>query len=245
RFANKSKRGPYGDQVLEMSYAVEEVLKTVKELDLDEHTLSLFIGDHGPHIDICNEGGSSGIFKGGKGTFYEGGIRVPAIARWPGTIPRGGVSSKLISSLDIFPTLLDIAGGTLNKSVIYDGTNVKDSLLGSNDNEGTNDIPEPEEDYKHHDILFFYCDDTLFAVRYKQFKVHFYTNVIPGPNHAAENCSNEGLPNDNIFLVETCSEGKKRDHPLIYNVERDPGEVYPLDPNKYEAMLAQVQEEIK
>lgn len=105
-----SVTGLYGDSVNEMSWLVGEVLGALRSLHLDTNTLVFFVSDHGPQVEMCVEGGSTGPFSGGKASFWEGGIRVPSIAWWPGTIHPGSSSHEPLNSMDLYPTLLDLAG---------------------------------------------------------------------------------------------------------------------------------------
>jgi arylsulfatase A len=104
RFTNVSQGGKFGDNVAEMDWSVGEVVDTLDRLGLSNDTLIFFVSDNGPYAeegwDNC---GRSGGLKGSKGQTYEGGIRVPGIARWPGTIPDHIVQDTLVSSLVSMP----------------------------------------------------------------------------------------------------------------------------------------------
>ena len=100
-FYKKSGAGLYGDVLAELDWSVGRVLATLKELGLDERTLVIFTSDNGPWF-----GGSTGGLRGMKGTTWEGGFRVPCIARWPGRIPAGKVSDAPAVMMDLFATAL-------------------------------------------------------------------------------------------------------------------------------------------
>jgi arylsulfatase len=106
RFRGKSAEGLYGDVVEEVDWSVGEVLATLKHNGLDRNTLVMFSSDNGPWYQ-----GSPGRLRGRKGTTYEGGVREPFIARWPGQIPAGRVSNALASMMDVFPTVTRLCGG--------------------------------------------------------------------------------------------------------------------------------------
>lgn len=108
RFKGKSKEGIYGDVLQELDWSTGEILKTLKESGLEKDTLVLFSSDNGPWFQ-----GSPGRLRGRKGTTYEGGMRVPLLARWTGQIPAGRTSNSLVSLMDVFPTVTKLAGGTL------------------------------------------------------------------------------------------------------------------------------------
>ena len=108
RFRGKSSEGLYGDVVEEVDWSVGEVLQTLRRNGLDRDTLVMFSSDNGPWYQ-----GSPGKLRGRKGTTYEGGIREPFIAWWPGKIPGGRVCNGLASMMDVFPTLAKLCGGAL------------------------------------------------------------------------------------------------------------------------------------
>ena len=105
RFRGRSPLGLYGDVVEEIDWSVGEVLGALKQLGLEDRTLVLFSSDNGPWYQ-----GSPGRLRGRKGSTWEGGVRVPFLARWPGRIPKGRVSNALTSMMDIVPTFLKLAG---------------------------------------------------------------------------------------------------------------------------------------
>lgn len=106
RFRGKSPLGLYGDVVEEIDWSVGEVLGALKTNGLDQNTLVMFSSDNGPWYL-----GSPGRLRGRKNSTYEGGIREPFIARWPGRVPKGRVSHALGSMMDVFPTVTKLAGG--------------------------------------------------------------------------------------------------------------------------------------
>jgi arylsulfatase A len=122
-FAGKSKRGLYGDVVEEIDDSTAKILATLKELGLDDSTLVIFTSDNGPWLPYGVDAGSAGPLRGGKGSDWEGGIRVPAIARWPGRIPAGLVTSEIAASIDWLPTFAALAGAKLPDHKI-DGLNI-------------------------------------------------------------------------------------------------------------------------
>jgi len=104
RFRGKSLEGLYGDVVEEIDWSVGEILRVLREQKVDRNTLVLFTSDNGA------EGGSAGPFRDGKVTTWEGGVRVPCIAWWPGKTPAGVVTPAFGSTLDLFPTFVKLAG---------------------------------------------------------------------------------------------------------------------------------------
>ena len=129
-FFGRSQGGLYGDVVEELDWGVGEVVKALRETGLDRNTLVFFTSDNGPWIAGGAEGGSAGPFRGGKGSPLEGGLRQPTIAWWPGRIPGGRSTSEPTSVLDIFPTMLALAGVPLRADRNYDGQDIQKLLTG-------------------------------------------------------------------------------------------------------------------
>src|SRR5690606_20369654 len=106
-FRGKSDHGLYGDWVHEMDWSVGEILRTLDELDIADETLVVFISDNG---GSTRHGANNAPLRGAKGTTLEGGIRVPAIVRWPGKIPAATESGSITTHMDLLPTLARLAG---------------------------------------------------------------------------------------------------------------------------------------
>ncbi|NQU50860.1 MAG: sulfatase-like hydrolase/transferase [Planctomycetes bacterium] len=118
------RKNNYAQMMLEMDRGIGEVMATVGECGIAENTLIFFFSDNG-----ANSVGSNAPFKGFKGTVWEGGHRVPAIACWPGKIQPGSTSKELTISLDLMPTMLDLANATLPEGHGLDGVSLKPLLL--------------------------------------------------------------------------------------------------------------------
>ena len=130
RFRGKSGYGLYGDVVQELDWSVGEILRTLSENGLDDSTLVIFSSDNGPWFQ-----GSAGSLRGRKGDTFEGGMRVPFIARMPGRIPAGQVSSSFASTLDFLPTIANFTAARLPANPL-DGIDIWPLLNGS-----TADLP--------------------------------------------------------------------------------------------------------
>ena len=114
----------FGDVMEELDWSVGEVLKTVKDQGLDQKTLVIFTSDNGAHQ------GSAGVLRGKKATNYEGGYRVPMIARWPGKIPAGVVNDEVTATVDMLPTFAKLAGSAAPDDRPIDGKDIRPLLFG-------------------------------------------------------------------------------------------------------------------
>lgn len=130
----KSDRGLYGDAIMEVDWSTGEILKKLKELGIDENTLVIFTSDNGPTPKYGTDGGSAGPLRGAKGSMYEGGMRVPAIFRWPSSIPSGIRSNAMASTIDLLPTFAQIAGVEMPSDRVIDGKSLLPLLKAENEN---------------------------------------------------------------------------------------------------------------
>src|SRR5690606_28629923 len=113
KFKGRSERGLYGDVIMELDWSVGRVLETLKQYGLDERTLVIFASDNGPWLSYGGHSGEATPLREGKGTSWEGGIRVPCIMRWPGQLPAGGVQAEPAMTIDVLPTLAWLTGAEL------------------------------------------------------------------------------------------------------------------------------------
>jgi len=160
---------------------------------------------------------------GGKSNSFEGGFRIPFITHWPGVIPSGAESPAIVSMFDLLPTFVALANGTLPSDRIFDGKDMRDALLGRVIPNRFVEPPRP---------LFFYCNRILMAVRYGAYKLHYYTVPVfeTGTNASLLQCPG-GWPLQNMFVMGNCPDDQVTPHhpPLVYDMEKDPQEQYPLD----------------
>ena len=158
--SGKSARGLYGDVVEELDAHVGRILQALRDEKLAERTLVFFTSDNGPWLTQGEQGGSAGLLRDGKGSTWEGGMREPAIAWRPGTIPAGTISHELASTLDFFPTFCAQAGAELPTDRPLDGYDITPVLAGG--------ISPRQE-------MFYYRGFELMAVRSGPWKAHFQT----------------------------------------------------------------------
>ncbi len=156
-FRGKSKGGLYGDVVEELDWSVGQVLKKLKELKLEENTLVVFSSDNGPWLVKGQDAGSTGGLREGKMTTFEGGMRVPAIAYWPGKIKPGSVHQQLATMMDWLPTFTLLTGGQLPTDRPIDGKDLSKVLLGKGQRDGQE--------------LFYFMDGKLQAYRKGNWKL--------------------------------------------------------------------------
>lgn len=186
QFRGESLRGLYGDVIEEIDWSVGEVLNAIKEAGIDEKTLVFFTSDNGPWLREKQDGGSSGLLKEGKFTTFEGGMRVPAIARWPKTIEAGRIETAITSSLDLFPTCLSLANAELPADRVYDGYDMTKLLKGETD--------------QIRNEMFYYRSDQLYAVRKGEWKMHLQT--IEKPYQGENSVYEDRTDNPLLFNVE-------------------------------------------
>jgi N-acetylgalactosamine-6-sulfatase len=126
----------YLASVSDVDTQVGRLLDKLRELDLDKKTLVVFTSDNGPEDIEARAAGHSGVgspgpFRGRKRSLYEGGVRVPLIVRWPGQVPAGRVSDRVLAAVDWLPTVCALAGITPPEAAARDGENVADVLRGA------------------------------------------------------------------------------------------------------------------
>ncbi|NWH95598.1 STS sulfatase, partial [Aegithalos caudatus] len=219
-FKGKSKHGLYGDAVEEMDWSVGQILDVLEKHNLSDKTLVYFTSDQGAHVEEISSagevhGGYNGIYKGGKSTNWEGGIRVPGLLRWPGVVQAGASIDEPTSNMDIFPTIVKLAGAQLPSDRIIDGQDLLPLLQG-------------KVTRSKHEFLFHYCNAYLNAVRWHPensesvWKVFFFT-----PNFSPEDSN--GCYDSHVCF---CHGGfiTRHDPPLLFDLSRDPEEKVPLTP---------------
>jgi len=144
---------------------VGQLVDRLDSLELSENTLLIFTSDNGPWLVMKENGGSAGLLRDGKGSCWEGGMREPTLVRWPGHIPAGQDNHQVATTLDIFPTLVELAGGSVPQDRSYDGENIT-ALL-------TENAP------KQNDAVYYYKGNQLYALRKGPWKAHFKSISFP------------------------------------------------------------------
>jgi len=168
KFKGKSRRGLYGDVMEEVDWSVGQILQKLKDLKIDEQTLVVYTSDNGPWLQYGIDGGSAGPLRGGKGSAWEGGMRVPAIMRWPGHIPAGIRTSEIAANMDLLPTFARLAGTQAPTDRIIDGRDIWELMSG-----------QPGAKSPHDSFYYFggrrdsMGPPILRAVRHGPWKLHF------------------------------------------------------------------------
>jgi arylsulfatase A-like enzyme len=199
KFKGKSRRGLYGDVIMEIDWSVGQVLAALQRHGLDGNTLVLFSSDNGPWLSYGEHAGTAGPLREGKGTTWEGGVRVPLLARWPSRVPAGLVQREPAMAIDVLPTLAGLAGAELPGRE----TDGKDAWPLLSGREGAK-CP--------HEALYFYGGRQLQAVRCGKWKLH----LPHGYRSLAGRTGGRGGRPAAYRRVET---------PLaLYDLEKDPGE---------------------
>ncbi len=199
RFKGRSAQGLYGDVMMELDWSVGEVLATLKDLGLEEDTLVLFTSDNGPWVSYGGHAGSSGPLREAKGTTWDGGVRVPFIARWPGHIPEGAVCREPAMTIDLLPTIAGLSGAPPPPLPI-DGKDIWPLISGDSE------AVSPQEAY------YFYQGNRMEAVRSGRWKLHF---PHPYRTLAGREGGTGGMP---VRYEQTQTEL------ALFDLEADPGE---------------------
>lgn len=218
-FQGRSGHGLYADVIEELDSAVGRLMTALRELKQDENTLVIFLSDNGPFLSYGEHAGSAGPLREGKLTTFEGGVRVPCLMRWPGQIPAGRVVSDLVSAIDLYPTLVALAGGTVPEGV-RDGIDMSNLVKGRPGSCGR-------------DTFWYYSGDELHAVRKGLWKLHAphdYLTVAGQPGRGGkpsefgrltprsiEESGISGIASRHGYRVE-------RQELALYHLGDDPGE---------------------
>jgi len=197
RFRGKSPAGLYGDVVEELDWSVGRVLDALKKHNLESNTLVLFSSDNGPWFL-----GSPGRLRGRKGSTYEGGVRVPFLARWPGRIPKGRVCSGVGSIMDLLPTITRQCDAPLPKNPL-DGMDIWPLLSG-------------EKQELEREALLYFDNVNVQCARWRNWKLHIarYNSMAFNPAPAA------GRVNLPLAAAE------------LYDLTNDPDESYDQAPER-------------
>jgi arylsulfatase A-like enzyme len=161
-FLKTSKRGMYGDVMNEIDWSVGQIISSLERLKLDKNTLVVFTSDNGPWLMMLEHGGSAGLLTNGKGTTWEGGMRVPGIFYMPGTV-QSAIIDDIGSTLDLLPTIAAFTGTSLPTDRTIDGVDLSSVLK--------------EKGKSKRDHFFYYRKKEIYAVRKGDYKAHYITET--------------------------------------------------------------------
>jgi len=202
KFKGKSEQGLFGDVMMEIDWSVGEILRTLKELKIEENTLVILTSDNGPWTNYGNHAGSAGGLREAKATTFDGGNRVPCIMYWKGKIQAGTTCNRLTANIDLFPTLAEISGAPLPKHKI-DGVSLLPLMKNEKD-------ANPRASF-----VYYYNKNDLEGVTDGLFKLVFPHRYVTYGVYAP---GNDGLPGKLAYVDLTKAE--------LYDLRRDPGERY-------------------
>ncbi len=157
---SESKNGAYGAAVEQIDWSAGVLLDELKRQGLDRNTLFVFTSDNGASIVNMTKGGSNDPLRGGKGTTWEGGQRLPCIMRWPGRIPAGAVCTEIASAMDFYPTFAALGNAPIPQDRVIDGRDIGPLMFAE---EGAT---------SPHEAFFYYYMNDLEAVRSGKWKLH-------------------------------------------------------------------------
>ena len=218
-FRGRSANGLYGDVIEELDASVGILTGALEAAGVADNTILIFSSDNGPWLSYGDHAGSAGPYREGKGTVFEGGVRVPLIVRWPRGIPAGTVVREPCMAIDLYPTLRELTRGTAPEAprapqLPIDGRNLSPLLIGAVSS------LDPEHPY-----YYWYDTNALQAMRVGRWKLHFphgYRSMIgrtPG---------RDGAPGLYDSSVSTELE--------LYDLVQDPGESRDLSAEYWEVV---------
>jgi arylsulfatase A len=203
RFRQSNAYGAYGDVIREIDWSVGQLRAALEEEGVMDETIFIFASDNGPWLSYGDHAGTTGGLREGKGTTFEGGVRVPFIVRYPGVVPAGTTSNEPCMTIDVLPTLATLTGSRDSMgSLEIDGKDISSILKG---------VPGARS--PHEALYFWYRRGDLEAMRSGQWKLHFphgYRTMNgrqPG---------NNGIPGKYDYSVSTGLE--------LYDLSVDPNE---------------------
>ncbi len=208
----------YADVIRELDFSVGRVFDKLKQLGLDDDTLVIFTSDNGPWY-----GGSTGGLRGMKARTWEGGLRVPMIARWPGKIPAGVVNNSPAGTIDILPTILKAAGVGIPSDRVIDGRNIWPLLTDAG-------AESP------HEALFAMHGTNLMTVRSGKWRLHVRPPA-PAPNRGDDWVDPRGP--DGVTILAPYEQARPSQYPgviggdgpknmILFDIEADPAEQHDL-----------------
>lgn len=200
KFKGKSGAGMFGDVMEEVDWSVGEVVKALKDNKLLDNTIVIFTSDNGPWLTFGNHAGNTGGLREGKGTAWDGGLKVPCIISWQGKIKPGTVCNKLLTTMDILPTVVNVCSAAMPVKKI-DGVNFTMVLMGD-----TRATPRDE-------FVYYYDKNSLKGIRKGNWKLVFpcISQTYNSPATIGKDRYPGKYASDSVHLA-------------LYDLSSDPGE---------------------
>lgn len=215
KFRGKSIGGLYGDVMEEIDWSVGEIMKTLEATGLTKNTLIIFTSDNGPWLTYGNHAGNTGGLREGKGSAWDGGLKVPCIMSWPGKLAAGSICNNMVASMDLLPTMLSVCKARMPQKKI-DGVNLWPLLSGF-----ANANPRDE-------FVYYYDRNNLKGIRKGEWKLVF--PCVSQTYKIASAVGADGWPgkyaSDSVKLA-------------LYNLRTDPGETLDVK-EKYPGIVKQL-----
>jgi len=170
KFCNSTRRGQFGDALAEMDDVIGQVMDEVRKNH--PNTLTFFTSDNGPWLTQREQGGNAGPFRDGKSTCWEGGYREPGIVHWPEIVKPGSISYEVVSTMDIFTTVVNLGGGSIPNDRIIDGQDMLPIMKGTGKSQ--------------HEAYYYWGGHStdkisgLWAVRWGPYKMHWISKESVG-----------------------------------------------------------------
>ena len=234
----------YSDVIRELDYNIGRLMNSLKELNIDENTLIMFLSDNG-----ANHGGNTGGLRGKKGLTFDGGLRVPFIARWPKTIPAGITNKSLSSCTDLMPTFAKIVDIEIPKGIKIDGRDMLPILTG-------------RKTKTQHEFVIGMKRDLIASIHAGKWKLHtqkpgYYT----APKEANSKSRLARLPDGSTIIAPInqpdafdfpgLTTGDRSKSAMLFNTEEDPGEqqdlskLYPEEVKRLQEYYSKIAREVK
>ena len=215
KFKGKSNAGLFGDVMEEIDWSVSQIMNALEANGLAKNTIVIFTSDNGPWLTYGNHAGNTGGLREGKGTAWEGGVRVPFIIRWPDQIKGGTICNNIVTSMDLLPTIMNVCGAKQPAKKI-DGVNIL-PLLKQTPNANPRD-----------EFVYYYDRCSLKGVRKGQWVLTF--PCVSQTYKKTSAISNDGWPgkyaSDSVRLA-------------LYDLRTDPGETIDVK-EKYPEIVQQL-----
>lgn len=208
-FDGATGNGRYADATVEHDHRVGQVLDALEKAGLDQNTLVVYASDNGPDRAEFPHIGDTGPFRGYLGSLHEGSVRTPMMVRWPGKVAAQQVTNEIVSIHDFMPSFATLVGAQLPDDRAYDGVDQTPLLLGKTEKSAR-------------DSVLFFHDDTLLAVKWKQFKVFL---------------QNEGVEREDTSYSDIWA-------PIIYNTMMDPKESHNIAHDAYLWVLSPLMHQV-